>query len=301
MNEKKETATRVIDGRLYVQGSDGLYSAVPRGMDDARDMKARPAARYAVNPADDEAYMVVDDLRRYVHGIEQGGAAITRVAVHDLTGGRPDEPLRLVGNDGPNVCVLGGQGPAFIKKGGSIDTTDPERPAAMRDVPDGSTVEVLQSYQKAAVPGEDGRLTERDLRYMSCAPGSKFAVDGGSRVVSEGVSVPVRVLFNENSSTGEVQTLCSAEVPLDGCVPYALEMGDNYIMGHEDLFETAAFRTPVDPWVEDEHARDSAYAAAYAPKKLSSLDKMRGMARDIDARESERSAGREVGDDGPDA
>lgn len=43
-------ATRVINGRLYMQSADGnsIFRPVPRGMDDARDLKGNPPSNYYV-------------------------------------------------------------------------------------------------------------------------------------------------------------------------------------------------------------------------------------------------------------
>lgn len=43
-------ATRVINGRLYMQSADGnsIFRPVPRGMDDARDLKENPPSEYYV-------------------------------------------------------------------------------------------------------------------------------------------------------------------------------------------------------------------------------------------------------------
>lgn len=71
-SEKGSPKSRVINGRLYISsGSDGIYTAVPRGMDDARDMKMNPVLDYLVS--DDKEYPIVDG-RTYIEDLRKNGA-----------------------------------------------------------------------------------------------------------------------------------------------------------------------------------------------------------------------------------
>lgn len=67
---------------------------------------------------------------------------------------------------------------------------------------------------------------------------------GGTVTPMDDGVFPVEMLFNENSSAGEVRPLSTGTVRLrgeDGRVkPFAVEKGENLVLGHEDLEEKGA-------------------------------------------------------------
>lgn len=77
-SEKGSPESRVINGRLYVDsGKDGIYTAVPRGMDDARDLKGHPVPDYLVK--DGVEYQVTSG-KDYVEEMQEAG---TKVIIAD--------------------------------------------------------------------------------------------------------------------------------------------------------------------------------------------------------------------------
>lgn len=72
MSGKDEPATRVINGRLYSDtGKDNIYRVVPRGMDDARDLKMNSVPDYVVK--NDSEYQIVDG-KQYMADLRKDGA-----------------------------------------------------------------------------------------------------------------------------------------------------------------------------------------------------------------------------------
>lgn len=73
-SEKGSPESRVINGRLYVDsGKDGIYTAVPRGMDDARDLKGHPVPDYLVK--DGVEYQVTNG-KDYAEEMQGVGAKV---------------------------------------------------------------------------------------------------------------------------------------------------------------------------------------------------------------------------------
>lgn len=73
-SEKGSPKSRVIDGRLYVSSdSDDIYRAVPRGMDDAKNLKINLVPDYVVRG--DKEYPIVDGSI-YMQDLRKNGAEI---------------------------------------------------------------------------------------------------------------------------------------------------------------------------------------------------------------------------------
>ena len=72
MSSDTERKTRVINGRLYADtGRDNIYHVVPRGMDDARDLKTHPVSDYVIS--DDKEYPIVNG-KVYMDNLRKDGA-----------------------------------------------------------------------------------------------------------------------------------------------------------------------------------------------------------------------------------
>ena len=72
MSSDTERKTRVINGRLYADtGRDNIYHVVPRGMDDARDLKTYPVSDYVIS--DDKEYPIVNG-KVYMDNLRKDGA-----------------------------------------------------------------------------------------------------------------------------------------------------------------------------------------------------------------------------------
>lgn len=72
MSSDTERKTRVINGRLYADtGRDNIYHVVPRGMDDARDLKTYPVSDYVIS--DDKEYPIVNG-KAYMDNLRKDGA-----------------------------------------------------------------------------------------------------------------------------------------------------------------------------------------------------------------------------------
>lgn len=72
MSSDTERKTRGINGRLYADtGRDNIYHVVPRGMDDARDLKTHPVPDYVIS--DDKEYQIVNS-KAYMDNLRKGGA-----------------------------------------------------------------------------------------------------------------------------------------------------------------------------------------------------------------------------------
>lgn len=73
-SEKGSPESRVINGRLYVEsGKDDIYTAVPRGMDDARDLKGHPVPDYLVK--DGVEYQITNG-KDYAEEMQHAGAKV---------------------------------------------------------------------------------------------------------------------------------------------------------------------------------------------------------------------------------
>ena len=73
-SEKGSPERRVINGRLYVNsGKNGIYTVVPRGMDDARDLKEHPVPDYLVK--DGVEYQVTSG-KDYAEKMQEAGAKV---------------------------------------------------------------------------------------------------------------------------------------------------------------------------------------------------------------------------------
>lgn len=60
-----EKKTRVIDGRLYMDYADNnVYKPVPRGMDDARDLKTNRVCDYFVQDEAEYEIVTADEIRK---------------------------------------------------------------------------------------------------------------------------------------------------------------------------------------------------------------------------------------------
>lgn len=81
LSQGQSERTRVINGRLYRQAGDitGLYRPVPRGMDDARDLKGNPHSDYYV--ADNEVHEIFTPER--MQREMQNGATAYRAGTED--------------------------------------------------------------------------------------------------------------------------------------------------------------------------------------------------------------------------
>lgn len=77
--------------------------------------------------------------------------------------------------------------------------------------------------------------------YYNIQKGDGFPFGDAGAVASQDVSLPIRVLFNENDSCGECVPLTSMEVgytAADGSArTYRFEKDDNIILGHGDISE----------------------------------------------------------------
>lgn len=80
--EKTERESMVIDGRLHIQGDDGLFRRIPLGMDDARSKKDHPVYRLEdgkpvkVESRESESDQDVDNFTKAVESIPDGGMSL---------------------------------------------------------------------------------------------------------------------------------------------------------------------------------------------------------------------------------
>lgn len=243
--------TRVIDGRVHVQGEDGLYTAVPAGMDEARDRKSDPRPRQSVDEATGRTYKVVEpeQMLDYLDKAVRDGAVVSRAYDPSKARGSGEADLRRMVRISDDIAILeptGKDGALEVRNltaGDLIDTTDP---TAMRGV---GFDEFDKDYEIADryVMFQNGRNT----RYLNFEPG-RTAFGAGEMTVASRRSLPVNVLFNENDTVGEVVPLEDVTVPCtkpDGR-PGTVHINclDNFVAGHEDL---SPRRGDLDPGQEN--------------------------------------------------
>lgn len=243
--------TKVIDGRLHVQGADGLYTAMPISMDEARDGKFNPRPRQSVDEETGRTYKVVEpgQLLDYLDKAVKDGAVISRAYDPDKARESGEADLRRMVRISEDIAILeptgkdGALEARNLTAGDLIDTTDP---TDMRGV---GFNEFDKNYETADryVMFQNGRNT----RYLNFEPG-QAAFGAGEMVVTGRRSLPVNVLFNENDTVGEVVPLEDITVPCqkpDGR-PGSVHINclDNFVAGHEDL---SLRRGDLDPGQEN--------------------------------------------------
>lgn len=93
------------------------------------------------------------------------------------------------------------------------------------------------------------------VMYVNFKEGEQRQFAGDTVKPLDSAVIPVEMLFNENSTAGEVRPLASARPRLrhsDGSVkPFEVERGENLVLGHEDLSEKGALmlsRPTPDAW-----------------------------------------------------
>lgn len=96
------------------------------------------------------------------------------------------------------------------------------------------------------------------VMYVNFKEGEERQFAGDTVKPLDSSVIPVEMLFNENSTAGEVRPLASARPRLrhsDGSVnPFEVEQGENLVLGHEDLSEKGALmfsklRSMPDAWM----------------------------------------------------
>lgn len=216
---------KIIDGKLYEKGGDGLYHEIPLGLDAARDAKGKQRHSYAVDETTGRPHVFVNRLDAFAKGrMENGGMVYTAMP---KDGG---EPHKFVNLD-RDIAFRVGDSLEMLGATGYLDVTDLEAPKGISGPDFDAGYDV--TGREIACPGAKTMV----LRFEK---GKENNILGGTSTPLHDVDVPVAMLFNENSSGGEVMPLKDAQVQYiskkDNAVAvYDYQAGENVFAAMADL------------------------------------------------------------------
>lgn len=188
---------KIINGKLHEMHGDGLYHEIPLGLDAARSAKGQPSRSYAVDERTGRPHLFISDLDGFAKDrAENGGMVYTAVP----KGG--GDARRFVGLD-QDIAYRSGDHLETVGATGFLDVTDPASTSVV------SGPDFNAGYD---VTGRETTCPGARTMVLRFEKGKENEILGGRVTPLHDVDVPVAVLFNENSSAGEVMPLKDVQV-----------------------------------------------------------------------------------------